>query len=239
MNESVEIDIRALLKVLVKKAWLIVLCAVIAGAAFLGYTVAFVTPMYQASVTFYVNNGNNGGSVDSADLAVSLKLVNSYVNIIKKDNVLDKVIDTAGLNITTEQVRSMLTAEVVDETEMFDVKILSPDPVMSLKLANAVADVAPVAISAIINGSNATVVDYAKLPTSRHSPSYTQNTIIGVIVGAIGAVVAILICSMMDVHIKTEEDLMRICPIPVVGMIPDVADELSTSRARKSELDKE
>lgn len=239
MNESVEIDIRALLKVLVKKAWLIVLCAVIAGAAFLGYTVAFVTPMYQASVTFYVNNGNNGGSVDSADLAVSLKLVNSYVNIIKKDNVLDKVIDTAGLNVTTEQVRSMLTAEVVDETEMFDVKILSPDPVMSLKLANAVADVAPVAISAIINGSNATVVDYAKLPTSRHSPSYTQNTIIGVIVGAIGAVAAILICSMMDVHIKTEEDLMRICPIPVVGMIPDVADELSTSRARKSELDKE
>lgn len=234
MGEHVEIDIRALMKALMKKAWIIVLCAVIAGAAFLGYTVAFVTPMYQADITFYVNNGNKGGSVDSADLAVSLKLVNTYVNILKSDNVLEKVIETTGLDITTEKVRGMLTAEVVDETEMFEVRVLSPDPEMSQKIANAIADVAPIAISAIINGSNATPVDYAKLPTSRHSPSYTRNTVIGVIIGVIGAVLVIVLQMLLDVHIKTEEDLTKICPIPVVGMIPDVADEITAAQVRQS-----
>lgn len=239
MSENVEIDIRALLKVLMKKAWIIVLCAVIAGAAFLGYTVAFVTPLYRAGITVYVNNGNKGGSVDSADLAVALKLVNTYVNILESDNVLEKVIENTELDITADEVRGMLTANVVDETEMFEVHILSPDPEMSQKIANAIADVAPTAISAIIDGSDAKVIDKAKVPTSRHSPSYTQNTIIGVAMGALGAIVVIFMQTLLDVHIKSEEDLKRICPIPVIGMIPNVADEIATVKVRNSALKQE
>ena len=79
MTEKLEIDLREIGKGLLKRAWLIVLCAVVLGAAFLFYTIGFVTPMYQASVTLYVNNNYEAQSdaLSSGDLAVALRLVNS------------------------------------------------------------------------------------------------------------------------------------------------------------------
>ena len=91
MNEIREIDLNKIFKVLLKRVWVIVLCAVLAGALTLVYTVNFVTPMYTASVAMYVNNNNNtaySGTVSSSNLAVALQLVKTYVNIIQSDTVL-------------------------------------------------------------------------------------------------------------------------------------------------------
>ena len=56
MNKTRELDLRLLVMALVRKLWLIALCAVILAAAAFGYTKYFVTPTYRASVTIYVNN---------------------------------------------------------------------------------------------------------------------------------------------------------------------------------------
>jgi len=39
MNENVEIDVKKLLKVLLKRLWIIVLCGVLVGGAVMAYTV--------------------------------------------------------------------------------------------------------------------------------------------------------------------------------------------------------
>lgn len=224
MEEQMDINLREVFKALLKSAWIIMLCAVLVGGAVLAYTVNFVTPMYQSHVTLYVNNGSNeSGTVSSGTLAVQLQLVNSYVAIIESDTVLEKVISDSGFNLNAKDIREMLTAEPVDETEMFRVKITSPDPQMSADIANAVAKVAPSEISKIIEGSSAKVIDYAKVSTSRSSPSYTTNAIVGALVGALlaSAVVALGVC--LDMRVKSEEELIKICAIPVLGAIPDFA----------------
>ena len=139
MGESVEIDLRELFKVLLKRAWIVILCAVIVGTSVLVYTVNFVTPQYKANVTIYVNNnsGKDSSYISSSDLAVALRLVSTYVNIIQSNTVLEKVIAEAGMQLTTEQVRSMISAEVVGETEMFRVTVTTANPQMSADLANA------------------------------------------------------------------------------------------------------
>ena len=222
MDEALELDMKEFLKVLAKRAWIIILCAVITGAAVLAYTVKFVTPMYQAEVRMYVNNkSNNTGTVVSNDLAVALQLVNTYVEIINSDTVLERVIEETGLMLETKQVRAMLSAQPVNETEMFVVKITSPNPQMSADIANAVADIAPAEISKIIEGSSAKVIDYARVPTGRYSPSYTLNTITGAVAGGLLVVAFFLVQMLMDTRIKSEADLAKICTIPVLGAIPD------------------
>lgn len=239
MNENTEIDVRALFDILLKKVWIIILCAVIVGAAFLSYTVAFVTPKFQSKVTFYVNNGNGqSGMVESTDLAVALKLVNTCVELIKDENVLEQVVEVADLDISAGELRGMISASVVQETEMFEVRVLSTDAKTAANIANTLAEVAPGVIAEITGGSEAKAIGQAKVPTSRHSPSYTKNTILGVIVGILGAIVVIVLQSLLDVHIKTEEDLTKICQIPVVGMIPDVADEITVAQIRRSAVKK-
>ena len=222
MEEQMEVNLKEVFKALLKSAWIIMLCAVLVGSAVLAYTVYFVTPMYQSHVTLYVNNGSNEtGTVSSGTLAVQLQLVNSYVAIIESDTVLEKVIGDSGFNLTAKDIREMLTAEPVDETEMFRVNITSPDPQMSADIANAVAKVAPSEISQIIEGSSAKVIDYAKVSTSRSSPNYTANAIAGALAGALLAATVVVLGVCLDMRVKNEEELLKICAIPVLGAIPD------------------
>lgn len=228
MSETVEIDLREVFKILLKRAWIIALCAIIVATSVLAYTINFVTPQYKANVTIYVNNNSSkeNAYISSNDLAVALRLVSTYVNIIQSNTVLEKVIAEAGLVLTTDQVRNMISAEVVGETEMFKVTVTTPNPQMSADLANAIAAVAPDEIAAIIEGSSAKIIDYARVPTARSSPSYTTNAIIGALVGAALAIAVILIHNLLDMRVRNEEELARIGSVPVLGVIPDMTNEM-------------
>ena len=226
MEEKNELDLKGLIRDIVKRAWIVVLCAAVLAATTLVYTVNFVEPTYKASVTMYVNNNaESNGNVSSSNLAVALQLAKTYVNIIKSDMVLDKVIEKAALtSVTTEDIRQMLSAEVVDETEIFQVSIISPNPKMSADIVNAIASIAPGEIHQIIEGSTAKVVDYAKVPTQRYAPNYVTNTILGALAGAVLAVLLIVIFRLSDNRIKDKEDLTQICQVPVLGAIPDFVE---------------
>ena len=227
MTENVEIDLKETLRLILKRAWLIVLCAVIVGASVLVYTVNFVTPQYQSSVTIYVNNNSEKETsyVSSSDLAVALKLVSTYVNIIQSNTVLDKVITEAGMLLSADQVRKMISAEGIGETEMFRVTVTTPDPQMSVDLANAIAKVAPGVISEIIEGSSAKIIDYARLPKGPSSPNYVLSAVLGALAGAVLAIAVVLIQNATDPCVHNEEELEKICAVPVLGLIPDLMIE--------------
>ena len=227
MEQTMEINLQDILKVLIKRIWIILLCMVLVGSAALVYTVNFVVPQYQASVTMYVNNNSSKDKnyVSSGDLAVALKLVATYVNIIKSDRVLERVVEKTGLMVTTSQIRSMISAEPEGETEMFRVTVTSPYPQMSADIANAIAQLAPEEIAEIIEGSSAKIIDEARVPTHRSSPSYTVNTIIGAMVGALLSSLVVILVHLLDVRVKSEEDLQRICDAPVLGVIPNLTND--------------
>ena len=234
MNESREIDLKEILSVLKSKLWLIAICAVLVAALVFMYTALFVTPMYTAQISVYVNNrtNNNTNGIASGDVAVAIQLVNTYIHILQDDAVLEQVIEKANLNYTTAQLKSMVNAEVVEDTEVFRVSVSSPDPVLSARIANTIAEVAPTAISNIIEGSNAKVFSPAKVPTKASSPNYGLNTIVGALVGAFLAAVGAILFNLLDVRVKSEADLQKICPIPVLGMIPQLTDDSNNNKKR-------
>lgn len=238
MNETVEIDLREIGMLLLKRAWLIVLCAVLLGGMALGYTVNFVTPMYQATTTLYVNNNteyeNSSNKVNSTDLAVALRLVNSYVDIVRREVVMSAVIDKLQMNISPAALRGMVSAQVQGETEIFSVTVTSPNPQMSADVANAIADVAPGIISGIISGSQAKVIDYARVPSGRSSPNYSTSAMLGALIGAAVAILFIILADRMDVRLKNEEDLEKLCGVPVLGVIPDFADDKKPAKKERS-----
>ena len=150
MKEPVEIDLKEIFDLLKKKIWLIVLSAVLVGVLVFTYTALFVTPLYSAQISVYVNNKTiNSSGISSSDLSVALQLVNTYVHILKDDAVLEKVIDEAKLDYTPAEVRAMMTAEIVEETEFFRVTIQNPDPEMAAKIANTIAKVENIAFIAV------------------------------------------------------------------------------------------
>ena len=222
-NDTVEIDLIKLFMAYLHKWWLILLCALVVGGGALLYTMKFITPLYQASITIYVNNVRSGERIDyisGSNLQASQQLVSTYANIIQSDTVLSKVIEEAGVNYTPDQMRGLLSTKQVGGTELFNVYVTHSDPKMAAYLVNTVASVAPAEIETFVEGSSTKIIDYAKVPASPCSPSYSRNTVVGALIGGVLAVIYVTLRCLLDVRIKEEEDLASLFDYPVLGHIP-------------------
>ena len=227
-NETMEIDLRELFGVLLHRAWLIALVAVIGAALVFGYTYFMVDPLYQSSTLLYVNNsginiGSSSFSISSGELTAAQKLVDTYVVILKSRAALSEVIEEAELSYTYEELKGMISAGAVNSTEVFEVVVTSKSPTEAEKIANTIANILPEKISDIVNGSDVRIVDYAVVPSHRHSPSYTRNTAIGFLVGAVLAAAIIILTHLLDENIRSEDYLSQSFPdIPLLSVIPDM-----------------
>lgn len=233
-REAIEIDIQKLLLAYLNKWWIFMLCVILAGAIAMVYTLQFVTPLYNAKVTIYVNNAGPNQKVEyvtSSNLQTSQRLVNTYVYIIGSETVLEKVAREADLGMSAGQIRSSMHAAQKGTTEIFDVTITHSDPEKAARIANAVAEVAPGEIERFVEGSSTKVIDYAKVPKSPVSPNLTKNTIVGCLVGIVIAAIFITIRFLLDVRIKDEDELIALFDIPVLGQIPNFLPEGSKARS--------
>ena len=233
-RDGFEVDLQKLLFSYLQKWWLILLCTVVVAAAACGITKYFITPMYQSSVMIYVNNIRADQQIDSitsSNLSTSQRLVGTYVNIIKSDTVLEKVADASGLDITATGIRAVMSAEQVEETELFKVIITHPDPTVAAQLANAVAKVAPAEIEEFVEGSSTKIIDYAKVPTKPSSPNMMRNAVLGALIGCVLAIGWLTVMFLLDVRIKDEEDLLMLAEFPVLGQIPEFLQEEGKQRS--------
>lgn len=238
-----ELDIREILLACLSRWKLIVVC-VVSVALLMGLvTVSLITPMYNAKVTVYVNNAGRDQKVNyitSTNLEAAQNLVNTYIQIIKSDNVLEKVADAAGLDITAKQIRTCMSASQKGQTEIFEVSIRLADPHLAARIANAVAEVAPEAIESFVEGSSAKVIDYAKVPEAPYSPSLLKNVFVGAFVGGLLAAAYVVLRFLMDVRIKSGEELIGMFDLPVLGQIPDFgsgSQKVSRHRGKAYEND--
>lgn len=232
MENMKDIKLAELFSALLRKIWLVILCAVILGALSYAYTSNFITPMYSSSITIYVNNRNNNtgnnnntfaSGISATDLATSQRLVDTYIQILRSERVLKPVAEAIGNGYEASNIRSLMSAAALNETEVFEVWISHPDPVMAAKIANAIADVAPQQIADILEGSSTKIIDRAKEAKAPSSPNVTRNTTFGMAGGAVLAACVVILQTMLDVRVKSEEDLALISEAPVLGLIPDLA----------------
>lgn len=226
-HETEGVDLQKAIAAIFNKMWLIVLVSVLCAALTFAGTYFLITPKYESSALFYVNNnslslGDATLSIDSGDISASKSLVNSYIVILKSRETIDEVIEHAQVNRSYLELKEMITAASVNNTEIFEVVVTSPDPQEAQRIASAITEVLPNRIANIIEGTSAKIVDYAVVPSSPSSPSYTVNVIVGCLIGLVLSVGVILVQEIFDVRIRTEEDIAEVCQIPILASVPDM-----------------
>lgn len=229
-EDAMGVDLQRLLSTLLNKSWLIVLVSVAMAVLILLGTIFLITPQYESAAMFYVNNnafsvGDASFSLSSGDLSTSRNLVESYIVILNTRETIKDVIDYAGVSRSYEEVTKMIAAGAVNETEIFEVVVTSPDPVEAEQIASAIAYILPKRISSIIEGTSAKVADAAVVPVKPSSPSYTNNTIIGFLLGFVLAVGGIVLDEIFDVSIREDEDITQTCRHPILASVPDMQSQ--------------
>lgn len=224
-EEEDSISITRLLQAIWKRILWVIAAIVIAVAAAAIITQFFITPQYQASCWLFVNNFSNPTSqneVSSAQLQASTQLANTYIQMLRSETVLNDVSAELGGAYTPEDLSQMISANVIDDTQILVVTVTHPDPNQAAQVANAVAEVAPVSIQSFVEGSSVTVPQYATVPTDPSSPSMAKNLLIAFVVGLIVGVAAALIAHLMDTRVTAQDNLQEMFDYPMLGIIPNL-----------------
>lgn len=234
-NENeLEIDVLKLLQSMWRKAWVILLVTIIAGAAAFAGTAVLVRPKYRAEALMYVNSSNIsvGGtkvSISQSELTAAQTLVDTYIVILNTRTTLEDVIEQTGVPYTYEDLKEMITAEAVNGTEVFSIQVVSRSPSEAETLANAIARILPEKIASIVEGSSARIVDYAVAPAKKDSPHLIKSTAIGAVLGFFLTCGVVVVQELLDDQIHDADYLSQTYDIPVLAVIPDLLSTKSSN----------
>ncbi len=215
-------NLEQLLGILWKKIWIVILISLFFCFIAFIFTYYCIEPKYTATIKLFVNNYTEiNTDITSSDVTASQALVATYITIIQSDTVLDKVIAKTGINYTTQDIKKMMSAGALNDTEVFNVSITSIKPEEASHIANAIADIAPSQIAEIVSGSSVKIVDRAKIPIKPTSPNYLLNIVLGFLFGGLTSSAIILLVALKDQKVKTESDLKNISKLPLLGTITE------------------
>lgn len=223
-NDETVINLAELLEVLLNRLFILIVVTLLAGAAALGGTYAFITPKYQSSVTLYVNSSSlsvGASKIDLSELNTSKSLSQTYAVILKSRTTLQAVIDKLGLRYGYKTLGSMITTGNVDNTEVFRVTVTSSDANEAAMIANGIVDILPNRINSIMEGSSVRIVDTAIVDNTMVSPDYRKNTMIGAMLGFVLTAGIIILRYMLDTTIHSDDYLLTdYANIPLLTVIP-------------------
>ena len=232
MNENrnnIEIDLRRIFVVLLTRAWLIILVAVIFGAAAFSYAKFGMQPVYSASTQLYVNNNYQESSgyvspgYSSSQLEAANRLADTYITILRSRDVIKAVQTQTGLEYkySVAELRGMMSAAAVNETEIFQVTVTCNNYKDAATIANAVADILPVKSLDIVKGTTVTVVDRAQENPNKIGPSYPKYALLGAFIGGFLMAAILVVLELLDTTIHTEEYLdAAYKEYPLLAVIP-------------------
>ncbi len=226
-QEYYSIDLSHIIKTLIKRAWVLALSGLLCAA--IGFSVAafVIAPKYSSSILLYVNNssfslGSTSFSISSSEISAAQSLVKTYIVMLQNRTTLQNVIERADVPYTYSQLSGMIEATSENDTEVMRVTVTSGDPYEAAKIANAIAEVLPGRIAEIIDGASMQVVDSAVPDLQKVSPSITNYTAIGLILGMILSTVIVTISAIRDDTIHDEEYIIQNYDYPILAKVPDL-----------------
>ena len=222
-DDEMEIDLGALFHVLIRKWWLIAICAIMGGVIALGGTALLITPKYESKAQLYILNKTT--SVTSlADIQIGSELTADFEVIATSKPVIDAAIERIkeeeDKTFSRKEILDVLTVVNKSGTRILEVKAIDENPADACIIANAVAEATADRMASIMKSDPPTTVESAEV--SEKPVSLLKNTAIGILLGIL------LVCGVLTVrfiindNIKTEEDVEKYLGLSTLAIVPYV-----------------
>ena len=223
-QNTMEIDVFHLFKILWKRKILIALVAIVAGALAFAYSAFIVKPEFTSTTRIYVVNRNQGDKpgLTNQDLQAGSYLVKDYREIILSQDVLEKVTSDLKLDLSPKALASKIKVTVPVDTRIVSISVNDRVPEEASRIANSLREVAAEKIISITRVSDVTTLEEARPATAPSSPNIRKNTIIGLLGGTVFTVIAVLIVELVDTRVKRPEDIEDVMQIALLGVVPNL-----------------
>lgn len=256
---NIDENIKKICTALLKKWYLLIIFFLIGAVAAYIYTAKFTVLTYNSSIEFlaYAEDSNQEFSDSNASTSTvqqrtsetskmnyAMRMLDTYIEIFNTNEFNQKVADEInrrhGTDITASQIKNSITIEKIANTAMFEMHILTTDADLSYNIALALQDCVPEAMENANKGLvHSSVVDSPMKATSASGKGYTKKCLIGAAAGMVLAAAYIILRDLLDVRIKTEEELTEKYKIAVLGSVPAFNSNSKSKENKHSHSKKE
>ena len=145
------------------------------------------------------NNVTDEKNNSREDIEFSGILIDTYIDLIKSDVVIDKAIERIGTeNVESkdEIINSIDVSRTSDLANMLEIKVVNQSPTMAQSIAKNVADVFLETIKEYYEMDNAYIVTEAKEPSEPYNMNFKLDVLVFFVVGFALATIIIVLKSM-------------------------------------------
>ncbi len=234
-----ELTLKEIFTILKKSIVFILVTAIVFAVCSFFASKFIISKIYTSSVKLYVEttaDTSSNGYNNFSNRNYAVALVNTYIEMLETNKFYTQVSDKLNNKFSVTQLSHAVSFSSLNETEVFEAKVVASSPTDAKEIADAVASVAPKIISEL-KDQNATlkIVDEAVLPTSPSSPNVSKNTLIAFFAGLFLSIVIVIIKKLADVKITYSDELTSIGDMPILAAIPDF-DAISSGKKKKREV---
>lgn len=224
-NQELEIDLVHLIRVLLRKWWLILSVTAVFTVLVGLYSYLYLDDTYTSESSMIVQVTNSGDS-EYQDLLIGERLVGTYSEITKSAKVLNELKANLNLDLTNGRLRDMITVEGVQNTLIVKLQVESNDPDLAADIANELVVIVQELGDSYEGLESVEVLDTAIAPNNPSGPNRLLYMAVGILLGGMVGSGAVLAIEFLDKKLKTPKDIERVLGLRLLGTIPDyVVDE--------------
>lgn len=228
-DDEYTIDLVEVFYLLLDNIWKIIICMVIGGMIAFGYTKLFVKPTYLATSKIYVVSASNNSVINLSDLQVGSQLTSDYQELMLARPILQDVIKNLDLNMDYKELEKTIEITNTSGTRILAINVTTTNAQTSADIANELAKQATVYLPEIMETESPNIVESAVAPSKKANPSYSKNTLIGMLIGMVLVCAVLIIKFVANDTVVTAEDVEKYFGTMPLGSIP----EYTTSKKKK------
>lgn len=244
---NIDANVQKIISLLLKKWKILIIFGIIGACLAYFITANFTTLTYASSVEFlsYAVDSNQEFSdsttasqqtSNTSKMNYAMKMMATYIELFKTNEFNQKVANELNENLNTNYSAAMIknatVIESVPDTAFFKMTVTTTDADLSYQIAHQLEKTVPDVMKDTNNGLvQASVEDSALKATTAQSLGYPKKCLLGFAVGFVLAAAFIILRDLIDVRIKTSEELTERYDIPVLGSIPEF--EFKSGGAKK------
>ena len=228
MNEMEEqvISISEIFEAL-KKRWILIVSITLVTTLISGVLSFFVIkPTYETSTKVFIGKEeSNIEGYNTNDIQMYQKLLQTYAETIKTNEVIEAAIKNTNTNLTVEEVKKSLTVTPISDTQILQIKYQNKNPQVAKKILGNITDEFIILAKELVPNGNVRVIEAVQLPENPVAPNKKMNIAIAFLLGLMVSVGVVFLLEYLDNTFKSKENLEKELDIPVIGLIPSFEEE--------------
>lgn len=223
------ISLKEIFGVIKKRLLMIIAITLIAAMVAAGISYFVLTPTYQSSSQFIVNQSpeEQAAQYNVNDIRANVEIINTYNVIITSPAILGEVIEQLDLPYSVGGLSENINVANAENSQVVTVTATDENPATAVDIANTTVAVFQDNIQDYMNVDNVSVLTEAQLSANPTpvAPNPVLNIAIAVVLGLMIGVGLAFLLEYLDNSITSEDDVDKHLELPVLGVISVISDE--------------